>query len=424
MVWNAVKSERFPAAIMHVESEVDVCEAIRFARQHDLKVAIRGGGHNWHNSALRQGGIMLDLSGLNELQVNAQHRTAAVQPGVKGPALMANLAPHGLAFPIAHDGADVALSGYLLNGGLGWNYSVWGPACASIEALDIVNAHGELIRADERQNADLFWAARGAGPGFFGVVTRFHLRVQPLPKAMLRSTLTYPIEAIDKVAAWLPLLARSVPANVNWRCLALGARDGTGARLVILAVAFADSDSDARDALGAFGAEPAGLTAIWKDLYRAVSVENVFGRADAVVPDSPRYLGDELWSNASPQELLTSMRSGLLATQSTGSFVMLWFSHRKGWLQQPDMAFSRSGSTLVGVYGIWSDAAEDSEKQAWVRTTIASVDPLKVGHYAGTSDLTFAPDRAKQCFSPSAWDKLGQLKRKYDPDDVFFSYLR
>ena len=83
-----------------------------------------------------------------------------------------------------------------------------------------------------------------------------------------------------------------------------------------------------------------------------------------------------------------------------------------------------SASAYLGVWAMWKDAAQDVANQAWVRTTIRSVEPLKVGHYIGTADLTIAPDRAKQCFSPSAWNKLIQLKRKYDPDDVFFSYLQ
>jgi FAD/FMN-containing dehydrogenase len=141
VTWNALKPERYPDAIVRVESEADVREAIRFARRHDLKVAIRGGGHNWHNPALRQGGVLLDLSGLKELRVDAEQRKAVVQPGIRGSALMASLAPQGLAFPITRC-PGVPLSGFLLNGGIGFNQRVWGPACASIEALDIVNARG------------------------------------------------------------------------------------------------------------------------------------------------------------------------------------------------------------------------------------------------------------------------------------------
>jgi hypothetical protein len=88
------------------------------------------------------------------------------------------------------------------------------------------------------------------------------------------------------------------------------------------------------------------------------------------------------------------------------------------------MAFSMGASTYVGVYSSWSDAAQDRANQAWVRATITALEPLKVGHYVGEADLTRAPNRVKQCYSPAAWARLIRLKRKYDPDDLFFSYLQ
>ena len=88
------------------------------------------------------------------------------------------------------------------------------------------------------------------------------------------------------------------------------------------------------------------------------------------------------------------------------------------------MAFSVFASIYAGVYSIWNDAAQDAANQAWVRSTITSLEPLKVGHYVGESDMTVAANRAQQCFSPSAWGKLTKLKRKYDPHNLFFSYLQ
>ena len=321
MAWNAVKPRRFPDAIVHVSSETDVCQAIRFARKHDLKVAIRGGGHNWHNAALRQGGLLLDLSRLNQIQVNVEQRKAIVQPGVKGSAFMAKLAPHGLAFPIGHC-PNVGLSGLLLNGGLGWNYGNWGPSCASIEALDIVDARGELIRADQHQNADLLWAARGAGPGFFGVVTRAHLKVFPLPRAILRSSLVYPIEDFDKVAAWLAEIVRSVPAELIFGFY--------NREIEIRAWAFADTVADARNALQALEAEPTGLHARSKRFYRELSVEEVFGAVNEKSGPGPRYAGDTAWSNASPRELLSKVRDSILAAPSESSWVMFHLSQVQG----------------------------------------------------------------------------------------------
>jgi FAD/FMN-containing dehydrogenase len=420
MVWNAVKPDRFPDAIVRVQSEADIRNAVRFARQRHLKVGIRGGGHNWHNAALRQGGLLLDLSGLNQLEVHADRGTAVVQPGVTGAKLMADLSSRGLAFPIAN-GGQVAMSGFLLNGGLGRNCRKWGPSCASVEAVDIVDARGESIHADQSRDPELFWAARGAGPGFFGIATRFYLKVLPLPRAILSSTLTYQLEDLDEVSGWLPLFVKSVPAHVHSGCRIVVTRDNAR-RVEVFALAFAETVSDSRKALEAFATAPLGLKVVRKNLDQELSVEDAFG---SVTPegDGPRYAGDSGWSDASPSALLSAVRPAML-TAPPGSVVNLNFVESRGWPKQPDMAFSMFASTYVHVHALWNAAADDRANQDWVRTTCRSLEPLKVGHYVGEADLTVAPDRARRCFSASAWNKLSQLKRRYDPDDVFFSYLQ
>ena len=428
MLWNGLKPERFPDAIVHVGAESDVGEAIRFARQHNLKVAVRGGGHHWHNPALRQGGLLLNLSGLNRLEVDAQNRTAMVQPGVTGTMLMASLAPLGLAFPVGHEGR-VGLSGFLLNGGLGWNYRVWGPSCASVDAVDLVDARGDSIRADRSHNEDLFWAARGAGPGFFGVVTRFHLKLYQLPQAILSSSLQCGIEDIDKVAAWMPRLVRSVPANVEWGCRGVVNRDNSRT-LNIGATVFANSLADARSALGAFEAAPIGVTVRAKSLYEQRSPEDMFGPRSNGALRVLRCRGESVWSNASPEKVLSREGGAILAAPSRPAQTVfcglgiLWYPPDPDGPPLPDMAFSMKGSIYAGPYALWNDAAQDSVHLAWTRNAMTDLEPLKVGYWVGDADLTVAADRAKQCFSPSAWDRLVRLKRKYDPEDVFFSYLQ
>jgi FAD/FMN-containing dehydrogenase len=119
--------------------------------------------------------MLIDLSRLHDISIEPRSRIARVQPAVTGGELASALGEHRLAFPVGHC-ASVPMSGYLLAGGQGLNAGTWGPACFSIQSVNVVTADGQLVTADERHNADLFWAARGAGPGFFGVATRFQLR--------------------------------------------------------------------------------------------------------------------------------------------------------------------------------------------------------------------------------------------------------
>jgi FAD/FMN-containing dehydrogenase len=414
MVWNAVKPDRFPAAIVRAASAADVRAAVGFARQHDLKVAVRGGGHNWHNGAIRHGGLLLDLSRLQEVTVDAGRRHAVVEPGVMGAVLMGSLAPHWLAFPVANS-RQVGMSGFLLNGGLGRNYRVWGPSCASIDAVDLVDARGQSLHATATQNADWFWAVRGAGPGFFGVVTRFYLNVSPLPRALLRSTLTCSREDSDRLAAWLDQL-RPFPPPVHWNC------SFVNRAWRIAAIAFTDTVADGRAALEPLEALPAGLPALSSSLYQESSVENIFGSATAAFAEGPRYLGDTMVSNASLGDLVAAVGDAT-RTAPPGSAISFFDLSRPRGSRLPDMAFSMSGATYVHVHGAWRDPALDAVNHAWVRSTVASLEPLRTGYYVGEADLSIAPHRARQCFSPAAWARLTRLKREHDPEDVFFSYL-
>lgn len=125
MTWNArIAGARTPEAIVEATSTADVVAAVKYARAHNLKVAIRGGGHNYHGAVLRDGSLLLDLSRLKLIKIDAAGRRASVGPGIKGGELIAALAPHNLAFPVGHC-SDVNLSGFLLNGGYGWNLGEW-----------------------------------------------------------------------------------------------------------------------------------------------------------------------------------------------------------------------------------------------------------------------------------------------------------
>jgi FAD/FMN-containing dehydrogenase len=429
MVWSARKPDRQPEALVHAGSERDVEEAVRFAARNRLKVAVRGGGHHFNAPAVREGGLLLDLSGLDEIAVDAGARTATVQPGVSARRFLAALAPHGLAFPVGHC-SSVPLSGFLLNGGIGWNGGAWGPACLSVTGLEVVNAKGESLRVDAESHPELFWAARGAGTGFFGIVTRFHLALHPLPGAIRTSTLSYRVDDLDEVAAWLPTLRGSLPPRVELIGLLLSpppeARaNGAPARVfVVSATAFAGSPAEAETWLAPLENGPEGVTPTAGSHLVDTPFDALFASIDAVFPAGHRYAADHAWSGSPPRELLASVRDAALSPPSPGDFLLLAFAPPapEGAPPLPDMALSKLGAIYGAVYGVWSDAAEDEANRAWVRTMSAALEPHRVGRYIGDADLEAGPDSARQCFSDAAWERLAALKRQYDPEDRFFSY--
>src|SRR5262249_21377172 len=149
----------------------------------------------------------------SSVTVDVDRRLALVEPAATHRDLARQIAPRGLAFPIGHC-PTVGLGGYLLAGGFGWNPASWGPACWSVQAIEVTIADGRHLVADRDHYPDLFWAARGAGPGFPGIVTRFHLELRQLPKIMSHRA-PYRLSALRKLALWAASTVRGRAAGVE-----------------------------------------------------------------------------------------------------------------------------------------------------------------------------------------------------------------
>src|SRR5579875_3380149 len=187
-VFNARRPARFPAAVLLAESDDDLVAGVRLAADRGWPVSIRSGGHSWAAWSVRDDALLIDLGRLRDMTYDDETGVVAVRPAVRGGEELAPyLAERGRAFPGGHC-ATVGLGGFLLQGGQGWNSRSRGWACESIVGLDVVTADAELVYADEQQNSDLWWAARGGGPGFPGLISRFHLQTYPLAPLMWQDT--------------------------------------------------------------------------------------------------------------------------------------------------------------------------------------------------------------------------------------------
>lgn len=421
LLWNARTAQRFPLAIARAADVGDVRRAVDFAGAHGLKVAVRGGGHSWCGSPLVDGAVVLDLGDLRSLSVDAAQRRAAVQPAVTGAELVAALTPQGLAFPVGHC-PSVPLSGYLLAGGFGWNSGAFGPACMSVEAIELVDARGELLTASPLEHADLYWAARGAGAVFFGVVTRYHLALQPLPRAIRSRMLVYPLAELAAVGAWIPSLLAALPPTVELNALIASAPGAGGPRtLTLSATAFAGEAAEAEAWLAPLDGAPAG--ALSAEPARASSYEDLNAGMGGFFPERRRYAADVFWSAAPPAELLARLADELARAPSPASFGLLALppAPPPGAPPPPDMAFSLFAPAFVGVYGVWSEARDDAPNQTWLRAAQAALAPRATGHYIGEVDLEASPDRARRSFTPEAWQRLEDLRKRYDPTGLFVS---
>jgi len=176
-VWNAM-IDRKPAVIARCKSAGDVAATLKFAAQHDYPVSIRGGGHNVAGHAVCDDGVMIDLSGMRNVSVDVEQRTARVAGGATWRDVDAASQAHGLVTPGGLI-SDTGVAGLTLSGGIGWLRSRYGLCIDNMLSVEIVTADGQVRRASETENSDLFWAVRGGG-GNFGVITEFEFQLHPL----------------------------------------------------------------------------------------------------------------------------------------------------------------------------------------------------------------------------------------------------
>lgn len=327
------------------------------------------------------------------------------------------LTENGFAFPLGHCGT-VALSGYLLGGGFGWYSGAWGMAAFSVDSVDVVTADGILRRASETENADIFWAVRGAGPAFFGVVTRYRLRLQPLPGAITTSVWTYPLDRIAEVERWMSETMRSGPAKLEFTAAMTSAPPplvGAGKVVSAIATVFADSETEAGDVLGAVAASaPPGALDVQQGM--PTPFDTLYDIMAQFFPEGARYAADAFWSDA-PDSLFRGLADGVAASTSPTSFAI-------GVVMPPDApaapyaALSVSGRAFGAAYAIWTEPSEDARQRAWLRDTADAVAPVTLGHYVGEADLD-RPGRMAGCFSPAAWDRIGALRQWHDPVGLF-----
>ena len=430
--WNQLRPERYPDLIVQVASDLDVVESVRFARANGLKVAVRGGGHAWCGTPLRKGGMLIDLSRLSEVMINPAARTAAIQPFISNQDLMRKLTPHQLAFPVGHC-PQVKASGYLLSGGIGWNGSHWGHACLSVNAVEMVTADGRLITASAEQNQELFWAVRGAGAGMFAVATRFHLKLYPLPQAIYGSTYYYPLSKLREVADWFSGAIETMPRNVEMTLFLISAppdladqcKSEGGKVCMVTAGVFADTEEEATTTLEVLEQCPHDSACLRKIVAAPTTFENMFAVSGSMWPEFYRAKVETLWSNAQPSDMLCAVRDHF--TKCTSPMTVYLFALYPGWANgvesSQDMALSMAARVYSGLWTQWKDAADDAVNQEWHRRSCEILKPYACGRYLGESDIVDDHSRAEQAFSPANWQRLRQLRTKYDPEGLFHGFF-
>jgi FAD/FMN-containing dehydrogenase len=417
-LWNARLPDRYPDVIVQANNAMEVVAAVKAARRDGLRVTVRSGGHSWAGNHLRQGGMLLDVSRLQDVRIDAEARRATVGPGVAGHELLRSLARVGLFFPAGHC-MGVCLGGYLLQGGFGWNGRVLGPACESVLGLDLVTADGELVHADEKENSDLYWAARGAGPGFFGVVTRFHLKLHPRPAVIGGSFHNYPIDCLEDVFRWAHAVGPEVPESVELQLvLSRDVAAVRGAGIMVLAPVFADSVKQARDDVAFLHECPARRKAALRVPFLPTGLELMYRSVMTHYPDDHRYAVDNMWTSAAFDDLLPGLRN-IAETLPPAPSHLLWMN----WAppsERPSMAFSMEDDTYISLYSVWKDPKRDAELVSWPVDRMREMEHLATGCQLADENLGQRPARF---VSDRNLARLDELRAKHDAQGRFHPWM-
>lgn len=419
-VWNGAIPNRFPKLIVYPEVDRDIQAIVEYANAQDLTIGVKSGGHSWSAAFLRDGGILVDLVKMNHITLDVQGQTAEVQPAAYASTLNASLLQHKLMFPGGHC-PTVGMGGYLLQGGFGWNSRKWGMACESVLALDLVTANGNLVHADKTQNSEYFWAARGAGCGFFGIVTRFYLKLHPLPEAIMTARYIFEIADLDEVLIAIDNVSEQISTDVETCMFVAQDQDGFIGRptVAITLDAFSDSDEEARGALGLIHNLSAFSKAIKAYTFISCTLKEMMDRLEKILDNRGRhYQVDNMWTNSPLGQLLPSFHKIVekLPPAPAHLYMTWWRQHPR-----PDMAFSMEARLYIAMYVISDEGETDIAHAKYVRGSLQLMEKYESGIQLADENLPAHPGKF---MATDKYIKLEELRRKYDPEGRFYSYIR
>ncbi|TQL48410.1 FAD/FMN-containing dehydrogenase [Homoserinimonas aerilata] len=421
-MFNGRRPGRQPAAVLVAENEQDIVNGVRLARANGWSVVTRSGGHSWAGWTVQDGTLLIDIGNLQDIRYDDETKIVSAQPAVKGGDVLSPfLEERGRFFNGGHC-PSVGIGGFLLQGGQGWNQRGWGWAAESVVAIDVVTAEGILVRADEKENSDLFWAARGAGPAFPGVVTRFHLATREKFGFLGHTVQAFELDDFSPVMTWLYETHKSVSTDVEIVAVSTPTPlpDGTERRvLLVTAVALVADRAAAEEALAPFAANPYLDRAVFSFHCKESSLAEQRAQQELQNPEHWQYLTDNAWVQGDDHADVVEHIRPLFADIPTERGFAIWMSNGPT-RELPDMAFSLQTEAYVASYTVYEDPTEFQRNRDWLNGAFEHAQPVTAGQYLGDSDMT---NRQLKFMGTEQFAKLQQIWADRDPDGRFVRYL-
>ena len=419
-VWNGMIDKR-PALIARCAGAVDVITAVQFARSHDLQVAVRGGGHNVAGHAVCDDGLVIDLSPMKGIRVDPMARTARAQAGVTWGEFDRETATFGLATTGGLI-STTGIAGLTLGGGIGWLMRKYGLACDNLLSVDIITADGQPLTASATENEDLFWGVRGGG-GNFGIVTSFEYRLHRVT-TVLGGMVFYPAAQARDVLRFFRAYTAAAPDELTCLAVFLTAPPAPflpahlhGAPLVAITVCYTgwmDEGEEVVRPLRVFGPPLV-------DLIRPMPYTALQSMLDASAPSGlqnywkSRYLSD---LGDETVDTLIAHAGGMTSPLSAVHIHQLGgaLSH----VGEDKTAVSyRDAPYAFNIVSAWLDPQGSERHIAWTRAFAAAMAP----HSTGGVYMNFlgdeGEDRIRAAYGAATYDRLVDLKTKYDPTNLF-----
>ncbi len=423
-VWNGML-DKYPAMIVRCASVADVVASVNFAREYNLLVSVRGGGHNVAGHATNDGGIVIDLAGLNDISIDPAARVVRVGGGVTLGELDAATQEHGLATPSGVF-TRTGVGGLTLGGGFGWLSHPYGLACDNLIGAEVVLADGSVIRASETENPDLLWGLRGGG-GNFGIVTSFEFRLHPVGPDVYMTFVLHNGEG-DKMAraisAWRDYCA-TAPDEVS-SLIALGIvppshhfpDDIQGKPFVLIGALHSGTPKEGRHELQPLSDIDVPLID-FSGVMPYVEAQKMF---DEDYPDGMRYYWKSLNVMRLDDEVIERIVQHARLQASPYSTIDIW--HIGGAVRREPSGGSafngRHVPFLISPEANWENPADDEVNISWLRALIADMEQYSDGgRYLNFAGFQEEGDAMMEAAFGERYARLVALKNDYDPSNLF-----
>jgi FAD/FMN-containing dehydrogenase len=410
-VWNGMIDHR-PALIARCAETADVIETITFARDNDLLVSVRGGGHNIAGKAVCTGGLMIDLSHMRSVAVDPLNRTARVDGGATLGELDGATQASGLATTagvVTHTG----VAGLTLGGGVGRLARKYGLACDNLLSVELVTAEGQVVRTSASEHSDLFWGVRGAGANF-GVATSFEFQLHPVGPGVLGGVVVHPLEKARAALKFYYEYSRSAPDELSADAFFLTSTDGDPVFAIsVCYIGPMEEGERVLEPLRRFGPPLA-------DEVGPAAYTELQAAGDAFFPVGLHYYWKSHFLEEIPDDAIEAAVSHFASVPSPRSLIVFQqFGGAVSRVAHSETAFRHRNAQYDNfAASIWTDPRESEMHEQWVREWWDMMSPFSIGAEYVNNLGEEGEDRVRAAYGDN-YERLVVLKNKYDPTNFF-----